>query len=143
VLSQPNTGIVGITKAAFVRDIYLFTVFHELAHSVDYHLGIVPAGSTVDHFRGVHYPSENVNEYTAETYARFILVPTEFVAQEIYLWAETKSNACSQRLINVLMEYTGFSAGSSLLADHLRTHSEGGAGRVQKNPTPDFGPRLS
>ena len=107
VLSQPNTGIVGITKAAFLRDIYLFTIFHELAHSVDYHLGIVPAGSTVDHFRGVHYPSKNVNEYAAEAYARFILVPSR-ICRTGNIPVGENSNTCSQRLINVLMESPAF-----------------------------------
>jgi hypothetical protein len=107
VLSRPNTGIVGITKTAFSRNIYQFTIFHELAHSIDHHLGIVPAGSTVYHFRGVSYPSSNVNEYAAEAYARFILVPSRICRRGNIPVGEDLTT-CSQRLINVLMESPAF-----------------------------------
>ncbi len=111
VLSQPNSGIIGISRTAFSKKSVMetqFTVFHELAHSVAYHLGgLLPPGATVSHFRGVTYPHPSVDEYAAEAYARFILVPQRICRVGHIPIGETNAT-CSQRLINVLMRSPAF-----------------------------------
>ncbi|MEO1396212.1 MAG: hypothetical protein AAFV90_25215 [Cyanobacteria bacterium J06634_5] len=107
VLSQPDTGLIAITKAAFENRIYQFTVFHEIAHSVDHHLGIVPAGSSVSDFAGVRYQHPRVGEYAAETYARFMLVPNR-ICRDGSIPANETQSICSQRLTNVLMNSPAF-----------------------------------
>jgi hypothetical protein len=115
VLAQPNRGIIGITRAAFLHRNFQFTVFHELAHSVDYHIGIIPPGSRINDFRGVIYPSCSnprpiIGEYAAEAYARFILQPWR-VCRECdpsIIPANETMQSCSARIINLLMTSPAF-----------------------------------
>lgn len=100
-------GIIGITKTAFERPIYQFTMMHEIAHSVDYHLGIVPRGTTVDDFRGVLYSKPRVDEYAAQAYAGFIIQPHAICRKGSVPSDETRSQ-CNHRLIALLRRSPAF-----------------------------------
>ncbi len=100
-------GIIGVSRAAFVRGIYQFSVMHEVAHSVDHHLGIVPPQATVNDFRGVRYPGNSVGEYAAEAYARLIINRRRVCRDENIPRGENMST-CSRRLIGVLRRSPAF-----------------------------------
>jgi hypothetical protein len=81
-----NTGVVGITCAAFLRSenwggghwACEFTLLHEVGHSVDHHAGLIPRGPVEGRygnapFQGMRYPGGSVGELAAEAYSRFFL----------------------------------------------------------------------
>ena len=108
VLDHPNTGLVAITKDAFSQREYQFTVFHEVAHSIDRYLDITPPGLSISDFVGIRYRGrQKVEEYAAEAYARHHLVRHRICRPGSIPAGETQS-ACSRRLTNVLRQTPAF-----------------------------------
>lgn len=104
--SRPSIPIVGITKVAFLKDIYNFTIMHETAHVVDQHFRLYPPGATVSTFQGVRYHKNRVGEFAAEAYARYLINPNR-VCRDDELRSGENMHTCSQRLIAVLKRSEG------------------------------------
>jgi hypothetical protein len=83
-----DTGIIGITSAAFLLDenwggghkAHEYTVLHEVGHSVDFHSGLIPPRRLSGRYgnaayQGQRYEGGSVGELAAEAYSRFFLRP--------------------------------------------------------------------
>jgi hypothetical protein len=108
LIASRNSGLIGIPRDRWTQASPQLTVMHEVAHSVDYSLGLVPDGATIDDFAGVRYPKRRVGEYAAETYARFIY-STHRVCREGSIPADETQTGCTRRLIGVLRRSPAFS----------------------------------
>lgn len=84
-----GTGIIGITSHSFLLDedwghghlAHEYTLLHELAHSVDYHAGLIPPSHLPgregnEPYQGQRYEGGGVHELAAEAYSRFFLRPS-------------------------------------------------------------------
>lgn len=87
---NPLNRLVGIpvAKASDAAG-SIFTLMHELGHSVSHSRSLVPAGATALDFPGVHYPRSpaNTHELAVEAYSRWVL------RQRNIVWKETTRNA--------------------------------------------------
>jgi hypothetical protein len=106
---RARAGLIAITRAAMLRDIFRYSVLHEIAHSVDHHLGLLPPRATLNDFRGVRYPRPRIGEYAAEAYARFIIDPGQ-VCRLGSIPARENMRTCSQRLIGHLRDSPAFAS---------------------------------
>jgi hypothetical protein len=108
VFSRPRSGIIGMTARAWESATFERALFHEIAHSVDTHLGLVPPNATKEDFRGVPNPGADVvGELAAQAYFRFILNPAG-VCQENLLPAGVSMAACNARVIGLLRRAPAF-----------------------------------
>jgi hypothetical protein len=106
---RARAGIIAITRHAILRDIFRYSVLHEIAHSVDHHLGLIPRGATLNDFRGVRYPRPRIGEYAAEAYSRFIF-NANGVCRRGNVPGTENMRSCSQRLIRVLRNSPAFAS---------------------------------
>jgi hypothetical protein len=106
---RARAGIIATTREAMLRGIYHFSVLHEMAHSVDHHLGLIPPRATLHSFRGVRYPRPRIGEYAAEAYARFMINPSNVCRTGNVPAGETMST-CRRRLIEVLRDSPAFTS---------------------------------
>jgi hypothetical protein len=107
LITNRGKGLIGIPRERWTQTTPEITVLHEVAHSVDYSLGLIPAGATIQDFRGVRYPKERVAEYAAEAYARFIYA-TARVCRDGSIPPGESQSACTSRLIGVLRRSPAF-----------------------------------
>jgi hypothetical protein len=72
-----TNGIIAITQVAFNDEVVRpFTFIHECAHAIHHQYPIYPRGARLSDFQGVRYARRNsVEEFAAETYARYLLRP--------------------------------------------------------------------
>ncbi len=107
-----NGGVIGITAAALAdegraRGIHQLSVFHEIGHCVDHHLGLVPPGATVVDLRGQRYRTPNVREYAVEAYSRWIVRPSRLCRDDALPPGETQDR-CTQRTLALLRRSPAF-----------------------------------
>lgn len=106
---RANAGIIALTRTAMMSSVYQLSVLHEIAHSVDNHIGITLPGATVNDFRGVHYHAPRPGEYAADAYSRFIFNPNR-VCDLRHLPEGENMRTCSQRLIALLRRSPAFAS---------------------------------
>ncbi|WP_141736151.1 hypothetical protein [Oligoflexus tunisiensis] len=106
-------GIIAITRKALMKkDIHPFTILHEAAHSLDFRLGITPAGATAATFLGVYYGGGNqtAKELAAEAYSRYLINKNricsdrkdESTGKFLYIPAGETVVTCSARILKKL-----------------------------------------
>jgi hypothetical protein len=108
----PDRGIVGVPLDRWVRPFNLLrhTVMHEVAHTVDYELGLTPRGAAPTDFRGVRPTcggSGPVARYSVEAYSRFIINPRAICRDPVAGEADGASNT---RVIAALRRTPAFGA---------------------------------
>src|SRR5688572_9142560 len=97
-----------MTANAWAAPLFERALFHEIAHSVDTHLSLMPPGAAIADFRGVPNPgAETVGEYAAQAYFRFILDPAT-ICRGDSLSAGDTIRACNARIIPILRRSAAF-----------------------------------
>ena len=103
-------GLIGIPQDRWHRSLNLlkFTVLHEAGHTVDYALGLTPAGVSVNDYRGVT-PACGAGSLVArravEAYARYVLVPSR-ICRDIVPGEAARE--CNRRIISLLRRSPAF-----------------------------------
>jgi hypothetical protein len=105
-----GTGMIGIPRNRWPRPLQRlkFTVFHEIAHCVDYGLNITPPGATERDFAGVAPTcggASLLKRRAVEAYARWMLIPANICGE---ISDPAQRAVANRRVIGVLRRSPAF-----------------------------------